>query len=193
MRKRLGNRGMTILELVVTLAILSLVGTMVLSLVSAGRSSSNRIQADIADATEARTAMSLVTVALRQHDEIGAINLYNTDFNNIRLTMKDNPSAPSEEERKKGTVLLFKKSDMDGLCYIYAIDRTGEYQNVDDAVQPAELEAVVPLAVVKSVEITRNIVNNAWVYTIAMTYGEDGQEKRLEQSIKLRSAIGAET
>jgi len=190
MRKRLGNKGMTILELLVTMAVLSLVGAMVLGLVGAGRSSSNRIQTDIATDTEARTAMSLITVSIRQHDATGAIELVNVGAQTERLKLRANPFAISAEEREKGKVILFREGD-DGMCTIYAVDRTGEGQSVSDPVDVMPLADIEPIAVVRSVRITEDIVDNSLVYNIVITYGAGGREKTLEQSVTLRSAIAS--
>jgi len=190
MRKRLGNKGMTILELLVTMAVLSLVGAMVLGLVGAGRRSSTRIQTDIADDTEARTAMSLITVSIRQHDATGAIELVNVGAQTERLKLRANPFAISAEEREKGKVILFREGD-DGMCTIYAVDRTGEGQSVSDPVDVMPLADIEPIAVVRSVRITEDIVDNSLVYNIVITYGAGGREKTLEQSVTLRSAIAS--
>jgi|GEM_PF-1285763 len=190
MRKRLGNKGMTILELLVTMAVLSLLGAMVLGLVRAGRSSSNRIQTDIATDTEARTAMSLITVSIRQHDATGAIELVNVGAQTERLKLRANPFAISAEEREKGKVILFREGD-DGMCTIYAVDRTGEGQSVSDPVDVMPLADIEPIAVVRSVRITEDIVDNSLVYNIVITYGAGGREKTLEQSVTLRSAIAS--
>ena len=190
MRKRLGNKGMTILELLVTMAVLSLLGAMVLGLVGAGRRSSTRIQTDIADDTEARTAMSLITVSIRQHDATGAIELVNVGAQTERLKLRANPFAISAEEREKGKVILFREGD-DGMCTIYAVDRTGEGQSVSDPVDVMPLADIEPIAVVRSVRITEDIVDNSLVYNIVITYGAGGREKTLEQSVTLRSAIAS--
>ncbi|NLM84967.1 MAG: prepilin-type N-terminal cleavage/methylation domain-containing protein [Clostridiales bacterium] len=190
MRKRLGRKGMTILELLVTMAVLSLLGAMVLGLVGAGRRSSTRIQTDIADDTEARTAMSLITVSIRQHDATGAIELVNVGAQTERLKLRANPFAISAEEREKGKVILFREGD-DGMCTIYAVDRTGEGQSVSDPVDVMPLADIEPIAVVRSVRITEDIVDNSLVYNIVITYGAGGREKTLEQSVTLRSAIAS--
>jgi len=190
MRKRLGRKGMTILELLVTMAVLSLLGAMVLGLVGAGRRSSTRIQTDIADDTEARTAMSLITVSIRQHDATGAIELVNVGAQTERLKLRANPFAISAEELEKGKVILFREGD-DGMCTIYAVDRTGEGQSVSDPVDVMPLADIEPIAVVRSVRITEDIVDNSLVYNIVITYGAGGREKTLEQSVTLRSAIAS--
>ena len=190
MRKRLGRKGMTILELLVTMAVLSLLGAMVLGLVGAGRRSSTRIQTDIADDTEARTAMSLITVSIRQHDATGAIELVNVGAQTERLKLRAHPFAISAEEREKGKVILFREGD-DGMCTIYAVDRTGEGQSVSDPVDVMPLADIEPIAVVRSVRITEDIVDNSLVYNIVITYGAGGREKTLEQSVTLRSAIAS--
>jgi len=190
MRKRLGRKGMTILELLVTMAVLSLLGAMVLGLVGAGRRSSTRIQTDIADDTEARTAMSLITVSIRQHDATGAIELVNVGAQTERLKLRANPFAISAEEREKGKVILFREGD-DGMCTVYVVDRTGEGQSVSDSPDFMNLSELEPIAVVRSVRITEDIVDNSLVYNIVITYGAGGREKTLEQSVTLRSAIAS--
>jgi prepilin-type N-terminal cleavage/methylation domain-containing protein len=188
MGKRLGKKGMTILELLVTMAVLSLVGAMVLSLVSAGRRSSARIQTDIADDTEARTALSLITVAMRQHDATGAIELVNTGARTERLKLRSNPFATNSEVKERGKVILFREED-DGMCAIYAVDRSEEGQSVSDPEDVMPLSALSPIAVVKSVQIMEDIIENSLVYNIVISYGADGREKTLEQSVTLRSAF----
>jgi len=181
---------MTILELLVTMAVLSLLGAMVLGLVGAGRRSSTRIQTDIADDTEARTAMSLITVSIRQHDATGAIELVNVGAQTERLKLRANPFAISAEEREKGKVILFREGD-DGMCTVYVVDRTGEGQSVSDSPDFMNLSELEPIAVVRSVRITEDIVDNSLVYNIVITYGAGGREKTLEQSVTLRSAIAS--
>jgi prepilin-type N-terminal cleavage/methylation domain-containing protein len=90
--KRLKNKkGFSFLELVIAMAIMGLLGTMVVGLVKTGLTSSGRIRDDMSSETEARAALSLITVQLRRHDATGAIRI---DTVNEEIELLKNPTRP---------------------------------------------------------------------------------------------------
>ena len=101
------KKGFSFIELVVVMAIMSIVGATVAGLLRTGLSASGRISEDMAYETEARTALSLITVKLRQYDATGAIDVISSD----QVWFYDNI------ENKSGTAIRFK----DGGLYSYRL------------------------------------------------------------------------
>ena len=77
MRQIHNNKGFTFIELVIAMAVMAILGAAVTGLVRTGLSSYTNISGDMEGETEARTAMSLLSVQLRQNDETGLIDIDN--------------------------------------------------------------------------------------------------------------------
>ena len=144
------------------MAIMSIVGATVAGLLRTGLSASGRISEDMAYETEARTALSLITVKLRQYDATGAIDVISSD----QVWFYDNI------ENKSGTAIRFK----DGGLYSYSLSggivaETGE-----------------PIAYISGFEISDSVSESGMfiTYDIKVFYGKDG--KSLSQTITQRSA-----
>ena len=85
MRFLKNKKGFSFIELVVVMAVFAILGAAVSGLVKTGLNSYGNISSDMSSETEARTALSLVTVQIRQHDATGAITV-NSDTS---LTLSD--------------------------------------------------------------------------------------------------------
>lgn len=159
--------GFTLMELVVAMAIFAILGSTIAGLLKTGLSSYHSISRDMYNETEARTALSLISVQLRQHDITGAITV---DTENKILRLKDNPSANS------GTVIWFS----DHKVY------TAEVSDVNTSIADIENESAI--ATIYNLEVGQeNLPNTAPSDTVTVHYGEHG-EKTLSQTITQRSA-----
>ena len=98
------KKGFTVIELVVTMAIMGILSMSVAGLVRTGLSSYKHISSDMSYETEARAALSLITVQIRQHDETDAIAV---DSANKKIKLKDAPGNSA------GTIIWFE----DGTVY----------------------------------------------------------------------------
>lgn len=169
--KRLRNsKGFTFIELLVTMAVMVILGTIVIGLLQTGLHSSDRISSDTKYETQARTALSLITVQIRQHDQTGAITVSGDS-----LQLRDNPTA-ANPLNKAGTVILFTGGS------VYAI----KTDDVTAAVSPAGL---TPVATVGSVAVTAEVQNDANIYTVTIQYGPNGNDKTLSQTVTQRSNL----
>lgn len=162
MRLLKNKKGFSFIELVVVMAIMSIVGTAVAGLLRTGLSASGRISENMATETEARTALSLITVQLRQHDATGAIHVKSDK----EVWLYDDSDAMT------GTAVLFK----DGGLYSYKLTN-GLVDETDE-----------PIANISGFKITHDISESGLLntYKITITYGKDA--KSLSQTITQRSA-----
>jgi prepilin-type N-terminal cleavage/methylation domain-containing protein len=171
--KRLKNKkGFSFLELVIAMAIMGLLGTMVVGLVKTGLTSSGRIRDDMSSETEARAALSLITVQLRRHDATGAIRI---DTVNEEIELLKNPNA-APPAHLNGTVISYGGGD------VYAQDTT-------DVSGPVSTAGLTPIARVVDVAVTfdLNDAGTAITYDITVTYGAPGNLKELKQTVTQRS------
>lgn len=157
------KKGFTFTELIVVMAIMSIVGAAVAGLLRTGLSASGRISEDMAYETEARTALSLITVQLRQHDATGAILVKSP----TEVWMYDGDPAD-----KTGICIIFKS----GGLYSYKltngiVDETGD-----------------PIANISgfTIAMSTSASEKYITYDIEILYGNEG--KHLSQSITQRSA-----
>lgn len=166
--------GFTLMELLVTMLVLMILGTTIGGLVRTGLTSYGKIKSDAAYETEARTALSLITVQLRQHDETGAVTY---DSANKRLELQDDPSYSA------GNVIWFHKEDEDvqGTIYLAQVSDVG-------GLLPATGEAT-PVAEALNLEISDGITEDGKkTFAVTITYGADlANAKTLTQTITQRS------
>jgi prepilin-type N-terminal cleavage/methylation domain-containing protein len=74
-----GEKGFSLIELLVALTLMALLGALLLPIISIGSSAYNRMINDKNALSEARIAMSYITVKLRQKDISGAIGVVGSD------------------------------------------------------------------------------------------------------------------
>ena len=92
------NGGFSVIELLVALALLALLGGSIMTVIGAGSSAYDRMLSDRGALSEARIAMSYITVRLRQNDLAGAISIVESDSQtNTRnvLRVDKEPGDPS--------------------------------------------------------------------------------------------------
>lgn len=174
-KKRSNKSGFTIIELVVAMAIMGILGGVVASLVTLGTSSYKKINTDLDYQTQARTAMSFLTVQLRQHDEAGLVSL------------TDGSGVETDTFTGSGKIWFFDKDpslhpDTAGK---YAQVSGGELQYVSftNKSESTSFEPAVPIAQVQGVSLTRTQVNGKDTYALIVDYG-DGRQ--LTEAIALR-------
>ena len=172
--KRLWNqRGFTVVELIVTMAVLAILGATVSGLVRTGLSAYGRVSETHNTETEARAALSLVTTQLRKHDATGAITV---DSDKKTLRLRGDPVADG-----KGAVIWFDG----GTVYTAQTDTVN--------ITPATADATA-IAHVYDIEIDTGETKNTLglSYRVTVTYGEAGG-KTLSQTVTQRSAAGLPT
>lgn len=159
--------GFTLMELLVTMLVLMILGSTIGGLVRTGLSSYGNIKSDAEYETEARTALSLITVQLRQHDETGSITYYAAQK---RLKLRTDPLYDA------GNVIWFA----DGTVYL------AQVLDVDEIVSTAD---ATPVAAVLDMDITQQLQDdNTYVYTVTIDYGADeASKKTLSQTVTQRS------
>ncbi|MCL2165049.1 MAG: DUF4860 domain-containing protein [Oscillospiraceae bacterium] len=86
---RIQNSGFSVIELLVALTLLALFGGAIMTIIGAGSSVYQRIIGDKEADSEARIAMSYISVKLRQNDRSGAISIVDSDLkNDVRKVLK---------------------------------------------------------------------------------------------------------
>lgn len=171
--KRVWNqRGFTVVELIITMAVLAILGATVSGLVRTGLSAYGRVSATHNTETEARAALSLVTTQLRKHDATGAIDL--GDGQTLRLRR-----APAVDDG--GTVIWFDG----GTVYTAQTDNVLVTPNIEDAAAIAHVYGL-------HIERVPTDNNLGLSYQVAVKYGESG-EKELSQTVTQRSAVSVPT
>jgi prepilin-type N-terminal cleavage/methylation domain-containing protein len=162
------KKGFTLIELLVSMMVLAILGAMVTALVRTGLSSSGRIATDMAQETEARTAMSLVTVQIRKHDETGAIRMGSSD-----VTFRDYPGS-------SGRKIWFEDGALKLQEYTMVSDET---TNVYP--QPLRIAEVLDFSVTTPDDL---VPGGTATYTITIVYeGGMGESRTLTQSVTQRS------
>ena len=167
MRFLRNKKGFTLIELIVAMVVFAILGGAVAGMIQAGLGSYGRISDDMYTETEARTALSLVTVQIRQHDATDAISV-NSD---TAIGFMDAPPLPG------GTVIWFSG---DTLYTREATDVTISQTDSDD----------YAIAKILDFRIVRNPSGDGltFAYTVTVTYGSaGGDEKELSQTITQRS------
>ncbi|MDP4093530.1 MAG: prepilin-type N-terminal cleavage/methylation domain-containing protein [Bacillota bacterium] len=106
---RNNNKGFTLIELTVVLVILAIVGTMVYSLVGSGTKAYKEISENSDEQSDARIAMSYITMRLRQNDFTGGYEVRS----NTMLVIKD--TYGNDKYR------LYKDSDS-----VFLVEDTGQ-------------------------------------------------------------------
>lgn len=169
--KRLRNKnGFSFIELVIAMAIMGILGAMVIGLIRTGLTSSKRINKDTAYETEARAALSLITVQLRRHDATGAIYV---DEERKKIELRTDPGAPAPDNGK-GMVITYENG------VVYA-------KETDDVSAPLITEGLEPIATVNDVDVHLSVTESAVAYEIVIKYGEPGNLKELRQTVTQRS------
>lgn len=164
----LNNRkGFTLIELVIAMAVLAILGGAIAGVLHTGLRSYSRISESMYTETEARTALSLVTVQIRQHDATDAITV--DGANNI-IRLKDDPDYTA------GTVIWLE----DGTLYCTKVSDVGTLPEAEEA------EAI---AQIYDIDLSQGVSDSgiSLEYTVKIYYGEDG-DKHLSQTITQRSA-----
>ncbi len=83
------NKGFTLVELIVVIALIGMVGTMVFTLVGSGRNHLRNVNENFDHQSEARIAMAYITTILRQNDSSNSnitINQNQTEMNIVTGT-----------------------------------------------------------------------------------------------------------
>lgn len=170
MRMLKNRRGFTLIELVIAMAVLAILGGAIAGVLQTGLRSYSRISESMYTETEARTALSLVTVQIRQHDATDAITV---DAANDIIRLKDDPAYDA------GTVIWLE----DGTLYCTQVSDVGTIPEADDA------EAI---AQIYGIDLSQGVSGSgtSLEYTVTIYYGEDGG-KHLSQTITQRSAPAA--
>lgn len=170
MRIRNNRGGFTLIELVIAMAVLAILGGAIAGVLQTGLRSYSRISESMYTETEARTALSLVTVQIRQHDATGAITV--DGANNI-IRLKDDPDYTA------GTVIWLEG----GTLYCIQASDVGAIPEAEEA------EAI---AQIYDIDLNQDISDSgtSLQYTVRIYYGTDGN-KHLSQTITQRSAPAA--
>ena len=168
------KKGFSFMELVIAMAIMGILGAMVIGLIKAGLTSSKRINKDTAYETEARTALSLITVQLRRHDATGAILI---DKERDKIELKTDPVA-SPPDDSAGMVISFA----DGVVYA---------KETNDVKAPFITDGLEPIATAYSVDVNMTVTGSAVAYEIVIEYGEPGSLKELRQTVTQRAEPGS--
>ena len=166
----LGKKGFTLIELVVALAISAILGVILVSTVRTGLASYKFVDSDMMSESEARAALSLVTVQIRRHDATGAILLGSEEEDNGVIKLIDDPTLPAEEQSYS---VIFFTEDGVLMAEEYAANGT--------------LISSAAVAKLNTFTVTQDVnAFNIPVYFISLTYGENGRV--LEQAVTQRSA-----
>ena len=163
----LTKKGFTLIELVVALAVSTILGVILVSTVQTGVTSYKNIDKDMMSETQARAALSLVTVQIRQHDTTGAISVIDAQ------TMKfvDDPSNADSSY----SIISFS-----------GVKLTASEYAETSAIAPS---SVTQIALLTSFSVTASVDTfGSPVFNFVIGYGEG---RVLEQSVAQRSAGGA--
>ena len=164
----LNKKGFTLIELVVALAVSTILGVILVSTGQTGVTYYKRIDRDMMSETQARAALSLVTVQIRQHDATGAISV---SADNRSITFLDDPSVVNSTY----TVVSFDA----GTGKLHA-------QEYDSLGAPG---ARVDVALLKDFSVVQSAnAFNQPMFLIHLEYGEDEAVRTLDQSVTQRSA-----
>lgn len=167
------RRGFTLIELVVAMTVGVILGTMLMTTLRTGLVSFGRISDDMQAESQARAALTLLTVQIRQHDETGAISVL-TDQPGVKFLDQPDLGAASTY------ALVFYK---DGALVSQKFDPAVSTASPVSAATVAQIDG---LTIGSSAGVTG--LNN---YTITITYGKDkygGAGRTLVQTVTQRSA-----
>lgn len=159
----LKKKGFTLIELVVALAVSTILGVVLVSTVQTGVTSYKNIDKDMMSETQARAALSLVTVQIRQHDMTGAISV---SEDNRSITFLDDPS----NETSTYTVVSFEVDKL------YAREYTGD----------GMLSAQTEVALLTNFTVAQQ--TNAFNQPVFLIHMEYGEGRVLDQTVTQRSA-----
>ena len=170
MERSIRNRhGFTLIELLVAMAVSVILGTILMTTLRTGLVSFGRISDDMQTESQARSALTLLTVQIRQHDESGAISVPTGQS----MQFLDYPSNPQTSytvvSYESGMLVSRKYADL-------------------------SVPSAAPVSVANVAQITGLLIGTgtdsetgALMYTIQIEYG-DGRE--LMQTVTQRSAPG---
>jgi len=176
--------GFSIIELLVALTLMALLGGSLLTVISGGSSAYNRMLSDKDYLSEARIAMSYITVKLRQNDASGAISVISSDSQyNTRnvLRIDRTPGDDSDNstfiyfediEGQAGGVLVERDSNTPGVGRATA--GTGAYDS-------GNVIAVISDFAISYLDGMRDRIE------VEVAYLSSGSEKSLKTTIYLKS------
>ena len=163
--------GQSLVELIVVMVMLSILGTVILSLMRTGGTAYKRIHDNFTSENEARIALSYITIKIRQSDT--------SDAHAFGGVVYEGTATPP--------YLRIQQYDESGT-------RQGYWDIWHDAASGRVMETKYSVSgtVTGSGPIAENIRNLvitplAKSFEIDITYDIDGQEKHLKQSVYLRS------
>ncbi len=162
------KKGFTFIELVVAMAVSAILGVILVTTLQTGIVSYKNISYDMITETEARAALSLITVQIRQHDQTGAIRV----LGETSLQFIDDPDLPNSSY----SVVTYESGKLVSRQYDDLSDVSGI------ALSTVEVAAVSAFSVTTGADTF-----GAPVYLISIGYGEG---KTLKQSVTQRSAQG---
>ncbi|MCE5235385.1 MAG: prepilin-type N-terminal cleavage/methylation domain-containing protein [Clostridiaceae bacterium] len=169
----LGKKGFTLIELVVAMVVSTILGVILVTTVRTGVVSYQNINADMMSESEARAALSLITVQVRRHDATGAISVIN---DGLGMRFIDDPgnedSAYSEVSFEAGAPL--EDGTPTGTLYALA------YADSDAEPVKTEIATLTSFSVEPGVD---SYGNPAFIVKV-----EYGNARTLEQVISQRSA-----
>ena len=173
MRFLRNKKGFTLIELVVAMVVFAILGGAVAGMIQSGLNSYGKISDDIYTETEARTALSLITVQIRQHDATDAITV---DTPNKVIRLRNNPASATD---LSGTVIWFS---VDTLYSAQVEDTTAALPGTGD-------EVTKSVAKIHDITLSQGVApgGTAFDYTITVSYTDTGA-KQLSQTVTQRSA-----
>jgi len=167
-REKLNKKGFTFIELVVAMAISAILGVMLVSTLHTGLRAYKGVSEDMLSETQARTALSLITVQIRKHDQTGAISC-STDLDGVP-TMYFYEDPLDTDSYTKITFVKPVPPEAEGAVTV----------TEDIAGTPREIARVRGLTITESVN-----QYGAPMFTVTVEYGD---ARVLTQSVMMRSA-----
>lgn len=163
------KKGFTLTELIITMAIVAILGTVVVTMLQSG----NRFQSGVVNSADlqnnARTAMSYITVKIRQNDTSGGITVD-----------KVNPTDPDYNK------LIIKNSDVNNAKWEISLNSSKQLIESYNSSQIVIAEGIQYIKY--SMDSTNNILSVAVYYDPNFDpNNKDNSDKILKQDIKLRS------
>lgn len=176
MRVLRNRRGFTLIELVVAMAVGVILGAMLMTTLRTGLVSFGKISDDMQAESQARSALTLLTVQIRQHDETDAISV----LTGQSMQLRDDPANP---DTSTYTVVSYQ----DGALIS---------QKFDPAVSTATPVSQATVAQIDGllIGIGTDMGTGAVMYSIQIQYGKaqyGGEGRWLKQTVTQRSAAGA--
>ncbi|MPM04582.1 hypothetical protein SDC9_50860 [bioreactor metagenome] len=178
MRYLHNKKGFTLIELIVAMMVFAILGGAIAGVLKAGLSSYGHISDDMYSETDARAALSLITVQIRQHDATGAITV---DGGGTVLRLKSGSDGDSG-----GTLIWFDSTSQT----LYSYEATSDVATLDPSfVSVSDASAIAKINSLELKQKNREDGTNLpyTVYTVTIKYTKDGG-KELSQTVTQRSA-----